>query len=105
MLLGLLTAAISYVTGIGAARVLGSRLASFVALSEVVAGVLWAWLLLGELPGPVQLVGGVLIIVGVVGVKLGERDVAVVPGPTPSEKSRDAATAAVPRVSRAWMGP
>ncbi len=83
VLLGLMTAAVAYVTGIGAARVLGSRLASFVALSEVVAGVLWAWLLLDELPGPVQLLGGVLILVGVVGVKLGERDVAVVPGPAP----------------------
>lgn len=77
LLLGLVTAAIAYVTGIAAARVLGARLASFVALSEVVMGVVWAWLLLGQLPGPVQLVGGALILLGVVGVKLGERDVAV----------------------------
>ncbi|WP_323792616.1 DMT family transporter [Nocardioides sp.] len=70
--LGLVSAAIAYVTGIGAARQLGSRLASFVALSEVVCAVAWAWLLLGELPGAVQLVGGVLVLVGVVGVKLGE---------------------------------
>ncbi|CAN5175857.1 EamA family transporter [soil metagenome] len=82
-LLGLLTAAVSYVTGIGAARLLGSRLASFVALSEVVAGVLWAWALLGELPGPVQLFGGALIMVGVVGVKLGEPAVVRVE-PTPA---------------------
>lgn len=75
LLLGLVTAAVAYVTGIAAGRLLGSRLASFVALSEVVAGVLWAWLLLGQLPGPVQLAGGVLILLGVVGVKLGERDV------------------------------
>ncbi len=72
-LLGLITCALAYVAGIAAARGLGSRLASFVALSEVVAGVVWAWLLLGELPGPVQLLGGVLILLGVVGVKLGER--------------------------------
>ena len=32
-----------------------------------------AWLLLGELPRPVQLVGGLLILAGVVVVKLGER--------------------------------
>ncbi|MEO9323538.1 DMT family transporter [Nocardioides sp. C4-1] len=76
--LGLVTAAIAYTTGIAAARRLGSRLASFVALSEVVAGVLWAWLLLDQLPAPVQLLGGVLILAGVVGVKLGERDVAAV---------------------------
>ena len=74
-LLGLVTAALSYTTGIAAGRRLGSRLASFVALSEVVAGVLWAWLLLGELPLPIQLVGGLLILGGVVVVKLGERGV------------------------------
>jgi drug/metabolite transporter (DMT)-like permease len=73
--LGLVTAAVAYVTGIAAARRLGSRLASFVALSEVVAGVLWAWLLLDQLPAAVQLLGGALILLGVVGVKLGERDV------------------------------
>ena len=50
VLLGVVTAAVSYTTGIAAGRRLGSRLASFVALTEVVAGVLWAWLLLDELP-------------------------------------------------------
>ena len=72
LVLGLVTAAVAYVTGIAAGRRLGSRLASFVALLEVVAGVLFAWLLLDELPRPVQLVGGLLILAGVVGVKLGE---------------------------------
>lgn len=74
-LLGVVTSAAAYVTGIAAVRVLGSRLASFVALSEVVAGVLWSWALLGELPAAIQLLGGVLIMVGVVGVKLGERSI------------------------------
>jgi len=71
--LGLVTAAIAYGTGIAASRRLGSRLASFVALIEVVAGIGFAWLLLGELPRSVQLVGGALILGGVVVVKLGER--------------------------------
>ncbi|WP_205470965.1 DMT family transporter [Nocardioides sp. SYSU D00038] len=75
VVLGLVTAAIAYVTGIAAGRRLGSRLASFVALTEVVAGVVWAWVLLDELPRPVQLLGGVLILVGVVAVKAGERTV------------------------------
>ncbi len=70
--LGVVTAAVSYSTGIAATRRLGSRLASFVALSEVLAAVLWAWLLVGELPRPVQLVGGLLVVAGVVVVKLGE---------------------------------
>jgi drug/metabolite transporter (DMT)-like permease len=73
--LGLVTAALSYTTGIAAGRRLGSRLASFVALSEVLAGVFWAWLLLAQLPQPVQLLGGVLIMAGVVAVKLGEKSV------------------------------
>ncbi len=79
VLLGLVTAAVAYVSGIAASRVLGSRLASFVALSEVVAGVCWAWVLLDQLPGPVQLFGGALILLGVVGVKLGERTTADAP--------------------------
>jgi drug/metabolite transporter (DMT)-like permease len=73
VLLGVVTAAVSYVAGIAAVRRLGSRLASFVALLEVVSGVLWAWFLLDELPHAVQLLGGLLILAGVVGVKLGER--------------------------------
>ena len=76
LLLGLVTAAVAYTTGIAAIRRLGSRLASFVALTEVLAGVLWAWLLLDELPRPVQLLGGALILAGVVAVKLGERGTA-----------------------------
>jgi drug/metabolite transporter (DMT)-like permease len=71
--LGLVTAALAYVSGIAAGRRLGSRLASFVALSEVVASLVFAWLLLGELPAPVQLLGGVVILAGVVMVKLDER--------------------------------
>ncbi|SDO29281.1 Threonine/homoserine efflux transporter RhtA [Nocardioides szechwanensis] len=77
VLLGVVTAAIAYVSGIAASRRLGSRVASFVALIEVVAGVLWAWLLLDELPRTIQLVGGLLILAGVVAVKLGERTVPI----------------------------
>lgn len=77
--LGLVTAAMAYVLGIAATRILGSRLASFVALTEVVAAVVFAWLLLDELPRPIQLVGGALVLLGVVGVKLGEPGVDVGP--------------------------
>jgi drug/metabolite transporter (DMT)-like permease len=77
VVLGVVTAAIAYTSGIAAIRRLGSRLASFVALTEVLASVLWAWLLLDELPRTVQLLGGLLILAGVVGVKLGERTTAV----------------------------
>jgi drug/metabolite transporter (DMT)-like permease len=72
--LGVITAALAYTTGIAAGRRLGSRLASFAALLEVVAALLFAWLLLGELPQAVQFAGGALVLAGVVVVKLGERD-------------------------------
>ncbi|WP_434995289.1 EamA family transporter [Arthrobacter sp. Ld5] len=62
----------AYVTGILAAQRLGSKVASFVALTEVMFAVLAAWLILGELPRPVQLVGGLLIVVGVVCVRVDE---------------------------------
>lgn len=73
VLLAVVTAAIAFTTGVAAVRRLGSRLASFIALSEVLAAVLWSWLLLSEIPGTAQLLGGVLVLAGVVLVKLGER--------------------------------
>jgi drug/metabolite transporter (DMT)-like permease len=72
IVLGVVTAALAYVAGIAAIRRLGSRLASFVALLEVLAALVFAWLLLGEVPNGIQVVGGMLILAGVVAVKLGE---------------------------------
>jgi drug/metabolite transporter (DMT)-like permease len=63
--LALVAAVIAYLAGIAAVRVLGSRLASFVGLTEVMFAVLIAWLVLGELPTIVQLLGGLLIVAGV----------------------------------------
>lgn len=71
--LGVLTAAISYTTGIAASRRLGSRLASFVALLEVLFALAAAWVVLDEVPRQVQFLGGLLVLVGVVLVKLAER--------------------------------
>lgn len=70
--LSLLAAAIAYVAGIGAARLLGPKMASFVGLTEVIFGVLFAWLLLAELPTAVQLAGGLLIVAGVALVRVDE---------------------------------
>lgn len=70
--LALVATALAYAAGITANRRLGSKLASFVGLSEVVFAVLWAWLLLGEMPAPVQLLGGLAILAGVVLIKLDE---------------------------------
>ncbi|MCG2621901.1 DMT family transporter [Arthrobacter sp. I2-34] len=63
---------LAYVSGIMAARALGSTVASFVSLTEVLFAVLWAWLLLGELPAGIQLTGGALIVAGVLLVRLDE---------------------------------
>ncbi|MDO3650124.1 EamA family transporter [Nocardia mangyaensis] len=70
--IGIVTAAIAYATGIAATRRLGARLASFVALTEVLAALLFAGALLGESPRPIQLLGGALILIGVIAVRLGE---------------------------------
>ncbi len=72
-ILGIVTAAVAYVTGIAATRRLGARLGSFVALIEVVAATLAAWVLLGQAPALIQFAGALLILVGVIVVKLGER--------------------------------
>ncbi|MFE6735058.1 DMT family transporter [Microbacterium sp. NPDC057650] len=70
--IGLVAAALAYVLGIVSTRMLGSRLASFVALAEVVAAMLFGWLLLGQLPDLLQAIGAALVLGGVVLVKLGE---------------------------------
>ena len=70
--LSVIAAALAYAVGIVAARILGATLASFVGLSEVLFAVLFAWLLLNELPHGVQLVGGVLIVAGVAFVRVDE---------------------------------
>ncbi len=77
--LSLIAAVIPYVAGIGAARILGARLASFVGLTEVIFAVLVAWLLLGELPTTIQLLGGVLIMAGVTLVRMDELRQARIP--------------------------
>lgn len=70
--MGVIATAVAYLLGIASTRMLGSRLASFVALAEVVAALLFGWLLLGQLPDLLQALGGVLVLAGVVVVKLGE---------------------------------
>lgn len=70
--LSLIAAVVAYLTGVAGARILGARLSSFVGLTEVMFAVLIAWLVLGELPTGVQLLGGGLIVAGVALVRLDE---------------------------------
>ena len=71
--LAVLAAAFAYATGVAAIRRLGSRLSSFVGLTEVLFSVLFAWVVLGQGLGAVQLLGGVVVLVGIVLVRVGER--------------------------------
>ena len=83
LLLGVVAAAFAYATGIAATRRLGSKLGSFVGLTEVMFSFVWAWVLLGQMPAAIQLLGGLLILTGVVLVKLEER-----PAGLPSAEQR-----------------
>jgi drug/metabolite transporter (DMT)-like permease len=84
---------LAYVSGIMAARALGSTVASFVSLTEVLFAVLWAWLLLGELPAGIQLTGGALIVAGVLLVRLDE-----LRAPKPRAERTPSPAAAAPAV-------
>ena len=70
--LALISSVVPYVAGIGAARRLGAKLASFAGLAEVLFAILFAWLLLGQLPTSMQILGGVFILAGVALVRLDE---------------------------------
>ena len=62
--------AAAYVLGVASIAVMGERLASFVSLSEVLFAALVAAVVLGEIPTAMQLVGGGLIVVGVILIRL-----------------------------------
>ena len=70
LIVGAISTAFAYVAGIQAIRMLGTRLASFLGLSEVVFAAIVAWILIGEAIGPLQLLGGLLILGGIVLVRL-----------------------------------
>jgi drug/metabolite transporter (DMT)-like permease len=91
--LSLLAAVIAYVSGIGAARRLGAKVASFTGLAEVLFAVLFAWLLLNQLPSGLQLLGGAFIITGVALVRVDELRGTIDPTstPGPAEQPQDTA--------------
>ncbi len=100
--LGVVTAALAYVTGIAASRRLGPRLASFVALLEVLFGLVWAALLLHQVPSWAQVLGAALVLAGLVLVKLGEAD--AVAALVPSEPDAAVATCPSPPEERIPLG-
>lgn len=62
----------AYITGILGLRYIGATVGSFVNLVEVPFSVIVAWLVLFEMPAPIQLFGGVFILGGVGFIKWGE---------------------------------
>ncbi len=84
LIVAVISTALAYVTGITGAAALGSRLASFVALLEVVFASLFAWLLLGEELSPLQLVGGALILGGIAAVHGDHGPSLATPPPAPA---------------------
>lgn len=82
--LAVVAGVLAYSAGIGAARLLGATVASFVGLTEVVAAVAIAWVLLGQAMTAIQLAGGALIIGGVILVRWDElRDNSALPSLDP----------------------
>ena len=85
LLVAVIGTALAYVAGITASSVLGSRVASFVGLLEVVFASLLAFLLLGEELSLLQLAGGALILGGIAAVRsektVPARDGAATDGP------------------------
>lgn len=84
---GVLATAVAYASSITATELLGSRLASFVGLLEVVAATLYAWLLLGERLSLLQLLGGLLILAGIALVRADPTPAPVAPAPARASAS------------------
>jgi len=101
IVVGVFATAVAYATSITATEMLGSRLASFAGLLEVVAAAVYAWILLGESLSVLQLIGGVLILVGIGFVRSERRGAATMlePGaiPEPAAAPDPAPAAAPPR--------
>ncbi|TAM92033.1 MAG: EamA/RhaT family transporter [Jatrophihabitans sp.] len=70
--LSLVACAFAYLLGIAAARRLGARLGSFVAMTEVLFATGFAWLLLGQRPTGLQVAGGLVVLAGIALVRAGE---------------------------------
>ncbi|MHC2998054.1 EamA family transporter [Microbacterium sp. HJ5] len=76
---------LGYALGVMAVPRIGSRVASFVGLSEVLFALGFAWIFLAEVPAPIQFAGGALILAGVILVKVDDlRRTAAVAVPAPA---------------------
>ena len=78
---------LGYALGVMAVPRIGSRVASFVGLSEVLFALGFAWVFLAEVPAPVQFAGGALILAGVILVKVDDLRREPAPPVTPTAAS------------------
>lgn len=85
VVVGLFSTAFAYLAGIAGISLLGTRLASFVGLSEVVFAGIVGWILLDEAIAPVGLLGAALILGGIVLVRMepSPADAQTLPEPMP----------------------
>lgn len=81
--LALVATALAYVFGVAGARRLGTRVASFLGLAEVLFSCALAWVLLGQALSPLQLVGGALILAGIAFVRSERPDAPASPDTLP----------------------
>ncbi|WP_136520471.1 EamA family transporter [Cellulomonas telluris] len=83
---GVVPTAVAYGVSAVSVRLLGERVASFLALSEVLFAVVLAWVLLGEAPRGMQVLGAALVVAGVATVRRGaDRDVVSGAAPPPAD--------------------
>ena len=87
----IVAAVVAYSLGIVAVQRLGPKVASFVSLTEVLFSVLASWILIGDVPAPIQALGGVLIVAGVLLVRVDE-----LRAPIPEPALEEAAPEALP---------
>ena len=70
--ISLVAAVIAYTAGISGARRVGSRVAAFVGLSEVLFAILFAWLLVDQSVSATQALGGAVVVGGIALVRADE---------------------------------
>lgn len=79
VMLGVVSTALAYTLGISGVARLRPSFASLVGLTEVLAAVLAAWVLIGERISAVQALGGVVVLSGLALARLGHRATATTP--------------------------
>ncbi|WP_433799782.1 EamA family transporter [Actinomycetospora sp. CA-084318] len=81
LLVAAVSTALAYLSGIAAVGRLGSRLASFVGLTEVLFAVLTAWWLVAQRPTGAQAAGGALVVVAIALIRWAEPEPLSPPAP------------------------